>query len=245
MLAIQSFINDNLNKPSLKDNLYDFEIEDKLDILIDNVKNDYNIKNYYFHKFSLKRISNALRILSFSKYPIVSVGSGNGELEYHLSQRKEFANNKFYCVDPSPESYDTYNPHAMMTPDYPYVADLIKHRPELVGNCTLLLAWADPCKNYDMEAIQLLKPISIVAIAENSGVAGGQLFHEWCFENNISCNEPEYTYIGCKTKLKYNLFRDLNLTLEGWVHSSIPITDNIIIESGLYEDVYDEDFRED
>jgi hypothetical protein len=243
MLAIHSFIDNTFNRPSLKDNLYAFEIEDKLDLLIEPVKNSHNnkIQNYYYHKFSLERISNALQVACCSKFPIISVGSGNGELEYRLSQRKEFANNKFYCVDPNPESYNPYNPTAMMKPDFPYVSDLIQQHPELVGNCTLLLGWADPSEDYDFEAIQLLKPMSIISIAENEGGAGGQLFHDWCFKNNYDDKEPEYTYIGCKTKFKYGMIRDLNLTLEGWLHSSIPFDDSIIIDSGLYEDVYEED----
>lgn len=99
--------------------------------------------------------------------PMVSVGSGPGELERRAGD--------VVCVDPAP-------PDGCRV-DAPTVPDLIRDRPELVGNCTALLCWCLPNgSTYDMEAVELLRPRAVLSLLERFGdgygAAGGQLFHE-------------------------------------------------------------------
>jgi hypothetical protein len=117
--------------------------------------------------------------------PLVSVGSGNAHLEKLI--RDKF-NVDVICVDPNPAAYNQNATPPLevpvaIQPHFPLVSDLIKKRPELVSDCTLLLNWCEPLNSvYDYEAIAALKPLAFLAIFEEfmgeRGAAGGGAFFE-------------------------------------------------------------------
>jgi hypothetical protein len=130
------------------------------------------------------------------KNPIVSVGSGLGKYEKQIETQ---LNTSIICVDPNPTSYnylfedeDTKNLHL---PDYSTVDALLHKRPELIGNCNLLLAWPLPNDSeYDIEAVVKLKPLNMVIIYETIGGAAGKQMHIWLntigAPNGIRLNDP-------------------------------------------------------
>lgn len=125
-------------------------------------------------RLSMFGIDKIYRVFAKCK-TVVSVGSGTGKYEAALLSLGLM--DRVYCVDPSPRSFDNGK---VIQNDYKYVRDLIKDKPELVGTCTLLLFWPEPenCK-WDIEAIGLLKPTSIISMYEASGSAGGIDFHRF------------------------------------------------------------------
>jgi hypothetical protein len=117
--------------------------------------------------------------LSNQPISIVSVGSGNGVLERQISNELK---TDIICVDPDPESYEKYptNMSLAMIPQYNNVVSLIKSKPDLIGNCILLIGWSSPNDTtYDLEAIDALKPSRIVLIYETTGIAGSFSLHKW------------------------------------------------------------------
>jgi len=106
---------------------------------------------------------------------LVSVGSGLGHFE-SIYEKK--SGRVITCVDPAPYSWNTGAPSRL--PDYPTVDDLLKAKPELKSNCTLLLFWASPNNStYDVDAILKLDPQNIVIVYESIGAAGSQYLHAW------------------------------------------------------------------
>lgn len=120
------------------------------------------------------------------KFPIVSVGSGTGDLEYLFSESTGYP--EIMCIDPDPTSF--LGKYIFIQPKYKYVKDMIKSEPSMVGNCILLLNWCEPNDSlYDYEAVMLCKPVAILTIIERynkSGVAGGNKFREFLDESGAS-----------------------------------------------------------
>jgi len=116
---------------------------------------------------------------SQQQLPIVAVGIGTGGVEgkiRELLHTKLNVNNtspKWYGVDPAPTSFDPNYPSdgVFLDVDAPTVPVLLQKHPELVQNCVLLLIWCDFDKDYDMEAVELLRPCNVVSITE-AGCAG-------------------------------------------------------------------------
>ena len=110
------------------------------------------------------------------KLPIISVGSGDAQVEYQFI-RKHYC--PIICVDPKPDEFT--QGRIYVEPEYDYVSNLIKDKPELVGNCHLLLIWPYPNEStYDVEAIKALDPVSFILIYESTGSSGGtQLLEEY------------------------------------------------------------------
>lgn len=121
--------------------------------------------------------------LSYRKHgkllKVVSVGSGNADLEYKVKLMCPEIG--WICVDPSPESFRNDIP-VRIKPDYPTVEDLIKDKPEVVGCCLVFANW---ClygeQNYDYKAIIQLKPFAFLSTIEKlkgkPGAAGSYDFH--------------------------------------------------------------------
>jgi hypothetical protein len=113
---------------------------------------------------------------------IVSIGSGNGGLEWILENEIDLIQGrKIICVDPVPLSFS--EEPLCIAPTYATAQDLVNQRPDLVSNCTLLLNWCPPNEStFDYDAIQLLKPLAFYTIMERymglNGAAGGSAFHE-------------------------------------------------------------------
>ena len=57
--------------------------------------------------------------------------------------------------------------------EYDTVESFIQSKPQLIGDCILLLNWANPNHStFDYEAIGLLKPLFVLSIIETTGIAG-------------------------------------------------------------------------
>jgi hypothetical protein len=135
------------------------------------------------------------------KAPLVSVGSGLGQIEWMALGRN--SRMTIICVDPEPQSYhvNSSDVKPFMTPDYSYVDDLCVTRPNIIGNCVLFLNWCDPNdSSYDMEAVEQLKPIAILAIIESfggsNGAAGGEKFHNWLRSENNGYKEVHFSSLS-------------------------------------------------
>jgi hypothetical protein len=131
--------------------------------------------------------------------PIVSVGSGMGAIESVVPDVK----GGWVCVDPDWKSYAKQFVHEGLAekywipftaPKYSLVKQLVEARPEIVGNCCVFLNWCDPNESdYDIEAVELLKPLGIMAVIErfgkSNGAAGGERFHA-LYEQSLSDKGP-------------------------------------------------------
>ncbi len=138
-----------------------------------------------YHKIPIKRIASYLKAARPEcSIPIVSVGSGNGVLEYSL--KNDYGIYNWFLVDPEPESFQLYPSNK---PDFITVDDLVANREDVIGNCVLFLGWPDCVKStkeyytedsyYDIDAVIMLKPISIIMIYETLGASGGSDMHHW------------------------------------------------------------------
>lgn len=130
---------------------------------------------------------------AFIKYgedkKIISVGSGYADTEFAFMERNK---KEIICVDPYPLSHGSFG-DVLVTPKYSYVDELIKNEPDVIGNCHLLLIW--PCPNdstYDVEAIEKLKPLSIIIIYDPSGSGGGSEFLKYEWRGNWRDKEQKY-----------------------------------------------------
>lgn len=98
---------------------------------------------------------------------IISVGCGNGVYEFEATKHDPILAKKLILVDPSPESYELWPKSGFLKPNYPTVEDLIKQKPEVVGNCVLLLIWLNIEDHFDFPAFDILKPLSVVCMNEH------------------------------------------------------------------------------
>lgn len=127
-----------------------------------------------------------------NKPRIVSVGSGNGRIEWEYLNYHKNENIRLYCVDPAPESHRKYVPNKCVIPHYKSVKELIsedksKGKSTSEQDTILLLIWpppppvmsktSDATIEFDVEAIQLLNPSSIILIYEQFGAAGSTSLH--------------------------------------------------------------------
>ncbi len=100
---------------------------------------------------------------------IVSVGCGNGVYEYEATKHDLELRKKLILVDPAPESYELWPTTGVgfLKPDYATVADLIKQKPHVVGNCVLLMIWLDIADRFDYPSFETLKPLSVICMNEH------------------------------------------------------------------------------
>lgn len=121
----------------------------------------------------------------------VSVGSGNGMYEYEMTKNDEDMRKKLILVDPNPESFMPYpSSNKYIKPHFPLVKDLIKQKPEVVGDCVLILIWPFYQGSYDFESILILEPRSIIILYERpddwpSGAAGSFLLSSFILKPEI------------------------------------------------------------
>jgi hypothetical protein len=96
------------------------------------------------------------------RLPIISVGSGNGTLEWVI-RRNGF---DITCVDPNPWFF---NPRPTGTRRYiqPHARHVRELPPHLTSNCIVLLPWTYPgdMESYDMEAVRLLDPRYVISVS--------------------------------------------------------------------------------
>lgn len=103
----------------------------------------------------------------YPNLPIISVGSGNGIVEYGLDL---ILKTNIICVDPNPLSW-CKEKKIYKEPMYSYITEIPD---EYINNCIVFINWSFPSENgeYDIESIKLLKPKSIITIVE-TGVYRG------------------------------------------------------------------------
>jgi hypothetical protein len=138
------------------------------------------------------------KALERKRLPILSIGSGDGFGERNICERFLKKDNpiEIVCVDNL--SYpNTVNSPNLKQPDFATVNDLIASKPEVIGNCILLLFWSyDEARNpqdripYDIEAIDKLKPNEVITLYEEFGGAGGNLFHAWLKNSGAPTDHP-------------------------------------------------------
>ena len=165
------------------------------------------LKNY--HGFSIEEIASFFRLLP-KDLPIISVGSGRGELEKSLcNQLPEL---KIITIDPDPNSYTPKDTSQLycdgIPPKYDDVDSLLESQPSIKRECVLLIPWAFPNKSYyDYDALVDLEPKYVIAIYEVIGGACGANFHEWLntieTEETLSFATPRG--LGKKPKDNYSL----------------------------------------
>ncbi len=159
-----------------------------------------------WRKYLSKDTINEYLDTAFMKYgedkKIISVGSGHADTEFSFMERNK---KEIICVDPFPYSHGSFG-SVLVKPKYDYVDDLIKNEPDVVGNCHLLLIWPLPCDStYDIDAIEKLKPLSIVVIYDPTGSSGGTefLYYKWLFNwREEGENEQKY-YDVHKNRVRY------------------------------------------
>jgi hypothetical protein len=209
----------------------------------------------YYHGFSIEEISSFFRLLP-KDLPIVSVGSGRGELEKSLSHHMPEL--KIITVDPDPYSYTPKDSSQLecegKLPDYDDVASLMYDQPSIKRECVLLIPWAFPNKSYyDYDALLDLEPKYVITIYEVIGGACGADFHDWL--NTIEtdeilsfatphelCKKPKDNYQLCSIWKNYASNR---LVIEGIVmlsRSDVKCIDNGNMKRGLSPDETETEF---
>jgi hypothetical protein len=98
---------------------------------------------------------------------IVSVGSGNGKLEKYLIENG-YPN--IICIDPKVFSHNIEKV-LHIKPEYDNVDEIISKRPEIVGDCFLMIIYPShkesPDCGYDIEAIRKLNPRRILVLYDS------------------------------------------------------------------------------
>jgi hypothetical protein len=118
------------------------------------------------------------RLKKLDDNPIVSIGSSSCE---HEIQLEKLSGRKIICVDPNPGEFASDSPvQETRQPDYATAEDYAKANPKAIGNCHLLLIWPEPnFSTYDVMAINLLKPKSVILVYESTGSSGGVTLRLW------------------------------------------------------------------
>ena len=163
----------------------------------------------YFNKavqsFGVELTLSALHTFC-SAYPgmqPISVGSGNGILEYCYAKKYTESREQILCVDPASLSFNSGELSIpFQAPNYDSVRSLLQANPQLGRNCVLILNWPNPNEStYDLEAVQELQPCGFFTTLEHwgdSGSAGSRIFHsflqstkDYILAHRISLNKSE------------------------------------------------------
>jgi hypothetical protein len=126
------------------------------------------------------------KVSQVSKFPIISVGSGNGVVEREIETSLGI---QILCVDPTPLSWSmSTEPDECHMPDFPTITDLARERPELIGKCNIFINWAYPTHVYDMEALLVMQPMNVVTVLDVGPLrgAGGRAFHTWMYKCGVA-----------------------------------------------------------
>jgi len=128
-------------------------------------------------KISFDTLANEMYNFFSKNLPIYSIGSGRGGIEAYYE--KKFHANNVICIDPFPK-----NP--VKTPSYPNIHELLSNTIDLVNEgCQVMIIWSTPSLKYDIEAINLLKPIKLMVLYDARGASGSNDFHDWLLHQDI------------------------------------------------------------
>lgn len=127
--------------------------------------------------FGYDKIINYANHFINPEFPIIEIGSGNGDVSKLLYDHGF----NIIAIDPFDGIYTKNDDSVIYKPDYPTVKDLVDDKPELIGNCNLVMIWCNPLLDcYDLEAIKILKPYEIIVLTElENNTANSTIFHKW------------------------------------------------------------------
>lgn len=183
----------------------------------------------YFNKavqsFGVDKTLTALHTFC-SAYPgmqPISVGSGNGILEFCYAKKYTESTETILCVDPAPLSFNSDGiDTAFQAPNYDYVGSLLQAKPQLRRNCVLILNWPNPNEStYDLDAVQALEPCGFFTTLEHwgdSGGAGGSSFHR--FLRDCERNPAHQPY-RLAHRIRLNKSAQ-DICIEWWHRSDLP-----------------------
>ena len=155
--------------------------------------------------------------LAYPGMPQVSVGSGNGVLEFCYAKKYTGSKETILCVDPAPLSYNSNGlESSFQAPKYDYVRDLLREKPQLRRNCVLVLNWPNPFGDpYDIDAVMSLEPCGFFTTLEHwrdTGAAGSPSFHHFL--------QTTQTYrLGHRIRLNKS---EQDICIEWWHRSDLP-----------------------
>ncbi len=147
----------------------------------------------------------------------ISVGSGNGILEFCYAKKYTESKETILCVDPAPLSFNSDGIDIpFQAPKYGSVESLLSTNPQLRRNCVLVLNWPNPNEStYDFDAVQALEPCGFFTTLEHwgdSGGAGGRRFHRFL--------QSTQDYILAH-RIRLNK-SDQDICIEWWHRSDLP-----------------------
>jgi hypothetical protein len=144
------------------------------------------LQNYFFNFFN------------FDNIDLLSIRSGNGLFE---SLCQEIFGIPIICVEPNPPDLETVVGEApFLKPIFRYTEDYMK-QDKKKAETVLFLIWPDRAQvdEYDLEAIQLLKPLAFFIIYSDDLMAGSTELRKLMEQNNFKIGFQEY-----KKKLQIN-----------------------------------------
>ena len=139
-------------------------------------------------------------------YPIISVGSGNGHLEFFIRERTK---RRVICIDPELDDNFSCNKipesrrNHCIRPEYAYLKDL-PNIDQYIGKCILFLSWPNPenyvstcdknyVSHYDYESFHKLKPALLILNYEPRGTAGSVKMLSTVIGIPVECEwKPEF-----------------------------------------------------
>jgi hypothetical protein len=153
----------------------------------------------------------------------ISVGSGNGILEFCYAKKYTESKETILCVDPAPLSFNSDGIDIpFQAPKYGSVESLLSANPQLRRNCVLVLNWPNPNEStYDFDAVQALEPCGFFTTLEHwgdSGGAGGSSFHR--FLRDCEHNPAHQPYrLAHRIRLNKS---EQDICIEWWHRSDLP-----------------------
>ncbi len=157
--------------------------------MLKTINMDINIDTEYDYEIPYHFLYYYIKCAIGQTNTIVDVGCGNGGLAKQL--KDDLRNIRIIKVDPNYPA------------DYTDIQSLIKKEPELVGKCCLLVIYPPPTNNrhkeYDMEAVKLMKPLTIVSLTEDKTYnhktgSGSNDFLNWL---NKTHENDDYFMLDC------------------------------------------------
>ena len=104
---------------------------------------------------------------------LFSIGSGSARIESQCEKE----GHRVICVDPEPDSYLGPSESVMIRPLYAAASEVATDRPDVVGNCAVMLVRTDPGDPYDCKALEILRPKIAFVIFCVDGTDGSMQFH--------------------------------------------------------------------
>ncbi len=168
--------------------------------------------------------------------PIISIGSGNGIIEFMTKQNNSKINWICIDIDSNPINFPTHASQHMNQPfmkvDYNSVDQLIINDISIIGKCILFLNWCLPNDSiYDFEAIIKLKPLAVFSIYElyenGPGAAGGEEFFNWMETNKNDYTKKEQ-YSLCPGIYHDDYDELLDIRMSWWQCNTLPNDEDYI-----------------